>query len=75
MKRKNVIHRRPRRKHFYYEIHLRGGYVVQGRALWSGMLEAEREVEQKAGDISAKVGRPQRGFIIIKLGRKSIPIR
>ena len=64
--------RRRRRTRYYYEIHLRGQVVVAGEQLWNGMLEAEREVEQKAGDIALRTGRPQRGYLIIKLSRRSI---
>lgn len=58
-----------RQKRFYYEIHL-GGAVVDGIGWFSGMLEAERVVDEKAQNLREKMQRPLRGFLIMRLGRR-----
>lgn len=64
----NAIATTPRRRRtrFYFEIHLRDGYVVSKTDLFSGMLEAEREVDRLAAEISEKVKKPQRGYLIMR---------
>lgn len=59
-----------RRQRYHYEIHLRGGIVIEGAKLWSGMLEAEREVSRRADELSREQGRAQRGFMIMRLSRR-----
>lgn len=53
-----------RRKRYYYEIHLNGGFIETGTALWSGMIEAEKEVSDKALEVMKQRGRGLRGFLI-----------
>lgn len=55
-----------RRRRFYYEIHLSEKYMVAGSELFSGMLEAEREVERKAAEIAKQLSLPLRGCIIME---------
>lgn len=55
-----------RRRRFYYEIHLSEKYMVAGSELFSGMLEADREVERKAAEIAERINRPLRGCIIME---------
>ena len=61
--------RRPRRRKFYFEIHLSNKYVVSGTELYSGMLEAEREISRRAVEVSKQVELPYRGAVIIDLRR------
>lgn len=56
-------------KRFYYEIHL-GAHRVDGVELFSGMLEAERAVDQRADQLREQMGKPLRGYLIMRLGRK-----
>lgn len=56
----------PRRKVFYYEIHLGSGHVVSGLQKFTGMLEAEREVDRYAAELSSRLERPQRGYMIMR---------
>lgn len=59
----------PRPKRYYYEIHL-GGAVVDGVQEFSGMLEAERMVDQRAEHLRTKMERPLRGYLIMRIGRR-----
>lgn len=56
-------------KRFYYEIHI-GAHRVDGVQLFSGMLEAEKAVDQRADQLRQKMGKPLRGYMIMRLGRK-----
>ncbi len=60
---------KPRRKRFYYEIHLAGA-VVEGIQLFTGMLEAERVVDERSRELSMDLGKPFRGFMIMRLSRR-----
>lgn len=60
----------PRRKRYYYEIHL-GGAVVDGVQEFSGMLEAENAVDRRAEYLRSKLDKPLRGYLIMRLrGRR-----
>jgi len=57
-----------RQKRYYYEIHL-GGAVVDGVQAFSGMLEAERVVDQRAEQLRTSMAKPLRGYMIMRVGR------
>lgn len=54
-----------RRTRFYFEIHF-GKRVVSGTALYSGMLEAERQVDARRTELAKKIHEPFRGYWIIR---------
>lgn len=60
----------PRRKGFYFEIHFGSGHVVSGRRLFSGMLEAEKEVDRYAAELARRLERPQRGYLIMRAKKR-----
>jgi len=62
--------KRSRRRRYYYEIHLRGRVVVDGVGLFSGMLEAEQRVDERALEVVLQTGRGYRGAVIMRLGWK-----
>jgi hypothetical protein len=61
-------HYRPARR-FYYEIHV-GGTRIDGVQYFSGMLEAERVVEDRAQYLREQMNRPLRGYLIMRLGAR-----
>lgn len=55
-----------RRRRYYYQIHLPGRVVIDGEALYSGMLEAERVVAARALELSEQLKRPGPGYMIMR---------
>lgn len=64
------MNKRYRRQRYYYQIHLVGARIVDGKALWNGMLEAEREVERKSAELAAQTGRKLHAYMIVREPRR-----
>lgn len=56
---------RARRTRFYFEIHF-GRRVVSGTKLFSGMLEADRQIDARRIELQKKIQEPFRGYWIIR---------
>lgn len=59
-----------RRRKYYYRIHLTGSRIVDGREMWAGMLEAEREVEKKSAALAEKTGRELYAYMVMREPRR-----
>lgn len=57
-------------RRYYYEIHL-GGAVVDGVKVFSGMLEAEKAVEERAQELRLSMQKPLRGYMIMREGHRA----